>query len=365
MRLTGLELQNFRSHGNFSGQFGKESDTFYFLGDNARGKTNILEAIYLLALTKSFRVQTSTELVRWQDEYARVKGTFEDESGESLELEVFLGNPPQPKKVLKKNGVKISAENFIGNCQIVLFHPEDLNMLYLGPELRRRYLDILNLQVKKNYYRSLSLFKRALEQRNSLLKRVREGLAESSHLDVWDEQLAEHGTFITVERAKAVDFISRNIQEKYREISQKEERLSVIYKNSLEKVSYHELLKFDRKREIEAGITLHGPHRDDLVFSLNGRELEVHASRGEYRSLLLALKLIELDFYGQSTGNRPILLLDDVFSELDDLRKIKLIEAIKGCQTFITATGIDDVVMERFHSGIKIGIGVSDCVFTL
>ncbi|MFC1749728.1 DNA replication/repair protein RecF, partial [Pseudomonadota bacterium] len=178
MQLVKIQLENFRNYESLDLRFDDPGATSFIVGQNAQGKTNILEAIYLLALTKSFRTSHQEDLIKWESEYARVTGEFED----GQKLEVFLGNPPQPKRSLKKNEVKISAEKFIGNCQIVFFHPEDLNMLYLGPNLRRRYLDILNIQINKDYYRGLRSYKRVLEQRNSLLKGIRAGTSHESDL---------------------------------------------------------------------------------------------------------------------------------------------------------------------------------------
>ena len=213
MHLKRLTLENFRNYGSLDLRFDdekEEKEVSFIIGRNAQGKTNILEAIYLLALTKSFRTSRQEDLIKWGCEYARVKGEFEERT-----LEVFLGNPPQPKRVLKKNDVKIGAENFIGNCQIVFFHPEDLNMLYLGPDLRRRYLDILNIQINKNYFRALRSFKRVLEQRNSLLKNINAGTGKESDLEVWDDQLAQHGDFLTEERRKTVEFLNLHVTDVY------------------------------------------------------------------------------------------------------------------------------------------------------
>ena len=372
MHLDHLSLENFRNHGKLELDFNHGQRINYFIGPNAFGKTNILEAIYLLALTKSFRAAGLDDLIGWNCEYARVKGSLnsaddDTDIGDASELEVFLGNPPHPKKSLKKNGVKTTAENFIGNCKVVLFTPEDLNLLYLGPDLRRRYLDILNLQVKRDYYSALRNYKKTLEQRNSLLRLIKDGRARSAELDLWDEKLAEYGSKIILERAKTVGFFHEKLQEKYRQISQNREAMSVEYKCSgapllgsgTQNLSLGEIqtaftqkLGQNRTRDLEAGITTSGPHRDDLVFSLEGRNLVQHASRGEYRSIVLAMKILEMEYHAQISGTRPIVLLDDVFSELDDNRRSMLVSAIQHHQIFITSTKIGDHFIERTHKSL-------------
>lgn len=389
MRLTKLKIENFRNYESFSLNFDKQKHITYIIGPNAHGKTNILEAIYLLALTKSFRTNVINDMIKWGTDYGRITGTFDmsnttaDSNTDTLdelkvsatdskkeytiELQAFIGNPPNPRKALKKNGVKISAVNFIGNIQIVFFHPEDLNILYLGPDLRRKYLDILNIQIKPHYYAALRAYKRIMTQRNSLLKSIKDGHAKSHDLDIWDEQLAEQGSIIIYERESSIAFINERITRTYQNISKGEERVQALYKSIFKDGinNTHEdggapqdlvknppdpktpqqiaetllkILQTNRQRDLRAEFTTSGPHRDDIEFILNRLPLVKHASRGEYRSLLMALKLVELSFYEEKSKQKPILLLDDVFSELDPDRQKTLIEGIKGYQTILTST---------------------------
>jgi len=388
MKLLRLALEQFRNYPKLELEFADSDQVTYIVGQNAQGKTNILEAIYLLALTRSFRTSAQEDLILWQKDYCRVKGEFEgadqygggasgvdvagktgDAAGkggkaQTTTLEVFFGAPPQPKKSLKKNGVKISAENFIGTCKTVFFHPEDLNMLYLGPDLRRRYLDVLNLQLNKNYYRALRNYKRILKQRNALLKEIREGNARKADLEVWNEQLVKNGSVLISERAKTVIFLNDYLQDYYRKIAESDDKIAVSYKcmhghdardlsdiNEVKKI-YAAALIATEKIDLKAEITTVGPHRDDLEFLLNGRPLASSASRGEYRSLLLALKLLELKFFEDRSSEKPLLLLDDVFSELDLHRQKMLLEAIAGHQTIITTTHLDDILPARKHGGL-------------
>lgn len=398
MQLKKLILEKFRNYEKLELNFNPTEPMTYIIGQNAQGKTNILEAIYLLALTKSFRTGSNENLIQWGQQYCRIVGEFVENSATSTEpqeisprgetqtqgensttLEVFFGNPPQPLKSVKKNGAKSTIENFIGNCQTVFFHPEDLNMLYLGPDLRRRYLDLLNLQINKNYYRALRTFKQVIKQRNALLKEIKQGSAPRAELPVWNEQLATAGSILILERAKSVAFFRQYLEEYYQKIAESKDKIGIFYKNTvLEqtlpaeapsqsqlgqnlptgdqlKTAYLQSLEKAEKIDLQAEITTIGPHRDDLEFKLNNRPLAAHASRGEYRSLLLAMKLLEVKFFQEKSQTKPILLLDDVFSELDLNRQKMLLEAIEGHQTIVTATHLDQFTSQfaagRTHAG--------------
>lgn len=377
MYLQHIHLENFRNHQQLELDFHADQRINYLIGQNALGKTNLLESVYLLALTKSFRGQKSAELINWQSEYARVKADFGYDESEKMEtagqlrLEIFLGKPPHPLKVLKKNEVKTGTENFLGNLKVVFFHPEDLNVLYLGPDLRRRYLDVLIIQEKPSYYRALQSYKKTLEQRNALLRSIREGSASADALDVWDGQLADFGNILIRDRLEAVSFLKEKLQPAYHQISQGNEKIEISYKMSwagadrplsgqlspdrglLNETDFLAALAANRRRDIEAGVTTIGPHRDDLVISLNERPLHEHASRGEYRSIILALKILEMDYHHRISGIRPLVLLDDVFSELDDPRRSMLVSAIQDHQVLITSTKIGEHFIERTHRSLK------------
>ncbi len=363
MRLQKLILEQFRNYKNLELSFDPQEPMTYIVGPNAQGKTNILESIYLLALTKSFRTTKQQDMIGWEYEYARVKGIFEEdadeearsESPQSLELEAFLGKPPNPQKSFKKNQVKTGAANFIGNCQVVFFHPEDLNMLYLGPDLRRAYLNVISVQVNRKYFSSLRSYLKVLKQRNALLHAIKDQRATPGELDVWDEQLVEHGSYLMFERAQTIQYFQNQLASTYQKISEGDENVKIIYHHTLHDIEnpeelslqnwrahFSEQLDRTRPRDLQALVTTIGPHRDDLNFSFDGLNLAACASRGEYRSLLLALKLIELKFFEERSNQKPILLLDDVFSELDPKRQNLLLQAIEGHQTIITTTHLND-----------------------
>ncbi|MCC6643865.1 DNA replication/repair protein RecF [Candidatus Peregrinibacteria bacterium] len=350
--LKSLELENFRNYGRLRLDFKMEAGLTYLIGDNGQGKTNLLEAIYMLALGKSFRISDEESLIKWSTDFGRVRGVFGGSS-----MEIFLGRPPQPRRVFKVNEVKSSAVNFVGRLRAVFFHPEDLNVLYLGPDLRRRYLDIMILQKNRAYFTALRKFKRLKEQRNSLLWTIREGRGSVADLDIWDEQIVREAVIIWKGRAEALSFIAAHLTEKYESICGKKTDLRIGYLNNLdmgyemivstknlEEVYASELMA-SQDRDIASGHTQVGPHRDDMAIYLGGKPIMEHASRGEIRTILLALKLIEMDYFSED-GEQPILLLDDVFSELDHERQRYLLERVVNYQTFITTTK-DSVVINQ------------------
>lgn len=351
--LKSLELEDFRNYERLRLDFKTAAGLTYLIGDNGQGKTNLLEAIYMLALGKSFRVSDEESLIKWGADFGRVRGIFEGST-----MEIFLGKPPQPKRVFKINEVKSSAVNFVGRLRAVFFHPEDLNVLYLGPDLRRRYLDIMILQKDRAYFAALRKFKRLKEQRNSLLGAIREGRGNVADLDIWDEQIIREGAIIWKGRAIALSYMAERLADKYVSICGKKTDLRLGYLNSLdlgyemigatsnlEEVYASELMA-SQDRDIASGHTQVGPHRDDMVIYLGGKPIMEHASRGEIRTILLAMKLIEMDYFSED-GVKPILLLDDVFSELDHERQRYLLERVVDYQTFITTTKDSAVINQE------------------
>lgn len=366
--LKSLELEDFRNYERLRLDFKTAAGLTYLIGDNGQGKTNLLEAIYMLALGKSFRVSDEESLIKWGADFGRVRGIFEGST-----MEIFLGKPPQPKRVFKINEVKSSAVNFVGRLRAVFFHPEDLNVLYLGPDLRRRYLDIMILQKDRAYFAALRKFKRLKEQRNSLLGAIREGRGNVADLDIWDEQIIREGAIIWKGRAIALSYMAERLADKYESICGKKTDLRLGYLNSLdlgyeiigatsnlEEVYASELMA-SQDRDIASGHTQVGPHRDDMVIYLGGKPIMEHASRGEIRTILLAMKLIEMDYFSED-GVKPILLLDDVFSELDHERQRYLLERVVEYQTFITTTKDSAVInQEKLLAGEFIEIIGGEC----
>lgn len=372
MKLKKLQLENFRNYQKNFYEFPKDKDLIILTGPNGTGKTNFLEAIHLLSLGKSFRSLTQDDMVHWENDYLRCTADVQTDD-ENLDLEVFYSLSPIRKKNFKKNGVNLKNSEYLGNLLTVLFHPEDMNMLYQSPSLRRRYLDIVLSQTDKNYLIALSKYKKALKQRNVLLNQLRDahyGDNDTTKLEedllAWDDEIIEFGSTVILKRLDYVAFLNEKIEGIYQSISGDKEKISVEYSSKILKKSqandmksiskmYKDELFNRKKRDIFTAETTSGPHRDDLIFYLNGKNICSSASRGEFRTMLLTLKLAEIEFIKKRTGLNPILLLDDVFSELDRKRQKHLLKCIKGCQTIITTNSpLDD--KEMAHGSVLVEI---------
>lgn len=340
MRLKSLAINGFRNIRKVELAFDSEFPVFSFVGPNGHGKTNILEAIFLLAISKSFRTRENQDLIDFEWDYCALKGEVMKDD-DLLELELIITRQP-PKKTLKINGVQKKAADFVGSLNVVFFSPDDIGMIHLSPSIRRRYLDILLSQLDHDYLEASLKYQHALKQRNSLLKQIAEGKAKESDLEVWDDPIAEFGLSIIKKRADAIKQINKVAAKSYKEVSDNKDELTVKYSPSVDlmetKDRYLELLLAGRNRDIAIGSTQIGPHRDDLTFFCNDHDMALFASRGEWRSLILTLKFAEIDLLKEKTGYYPILLLDDVFSELDETRQKYLFNKIKHTQTFITTT---------------------------
>lgn len=324
------------------------------VGPNGIGKTNFLEAIYVLSLGKSFRSLNQENLIHWERDFMRLTGEIVSKD-DNEKLEVFYSNSPKKQKNFKKNGVNLKNSEYLGHLLTVLFQPEDLNMLYLNPQLRRRYLDVMLSQTDRKYLNALLKYKKVLKQRNALLAEIRTAQFEGKNTDrlmedlsAWDRELIQFGSLLTLKRLELTDFLNQNVESIYRKVSGGKESVIIEYSSKILKKTtgknieelYSSELFNRQKRDIFSAETTAGPHRDDLIFFLDGKEISRSASRGEIRTLLLALKLSEIDYIKQKTGKNPVLLLDDVFSELDRKRQKHLLKSIKDCQTIITTTDI-------------------------
>ena len=313
-----------------------------FLGRNAQGKTNILEAINFATLLKS-RASKESELIRWAQETAVVRiKFFKAEVSHTLAIEISAS---RPRRIFLDANL-IRPRELVGKLNSVLFSPEDLFLFKGSPVARRKFLDAQISQASPIYFFDLLKYNRIVEQRNVLLKKIRDGSAKANELELWDEQLALSAEKILRKRlssVKTLNLLAAAAQEK---ISSQEENLSLVYEmrgldeeeNIAEK--FFELLRAKRFDDIKNGATLKGPHRDDLKFFVNGRELKIFGSQGQLRTAALALKISELQFLKSETGEYPLLLLDDVMSELDGARREMLLEFLRRekIQTLITAT---------------------------
>lgn len=312
MILRDLTLTHFRSYAKRTFSF--SPTTTIIIGPNAAGKTNILEAIMLLATGKSFRADREVETIRWGSDIGRVTAR-----GDDTKLECVI---TQTGKKYLVNGIGRRQIDFVGNLRAVLFWPEDLELVTDSPGLRRRYLDSVLVQVDREYRRNLASYERGLRQRNRLLDLVNEGTAHPHQLLFWNQLLITSGGYVTDKRAAYLEFV--NTKPDYR----------VQYDKSV--ISEGRLAQY-ADAEIAAKATLVGPHRDDFSISKNNLDLGKYGSRGEQRLAVVWLKLAELTFIKQETGDSPILLLDDIFSELDEEHRAQVIALFGEQQTIVTS----------------------------
>lgn len=340
--LKHFELTNFRNYEKYSIDFAK---TMILVGPNGIGKTNILEAIYLLSTARSWRTNHDNETVRWQENVARIKGKIEDD--ERINIEMVIQKTPTPEhpqmKLVKINEVKKKLTDILGKLPTVLFSPEEIHLIDGAPMLRRRFLDILLCQIDKKYTLALLDLARIIRGRNKLLYYIKIRKSKVDELDFWDEKLVVLGTFIIKKRQGAIAKINKELTRKYQEISGMGESFGLKYKPTVLPENFSEILIANREREIENTATLFGPHRDDLVFLLENKDITTFGSRGEFRSAVLALKVAELEFLAAEKDETPLLLLDDIFSELDKNRRMHLAKIVEGQQTIITTTDLDHI----------------------
>jgi len=336
--IKSLELTNFRNYAKYAIDF---SDINIFIGPNGVGKTNIIESVWMLADGRSWRTKSDLEVIAWDKDFAKIYGKYGD-----TEIELILQKAiieKAPPKQLKINGVKHRLIDLLGEMPAILFSPEEIQMVAGAPNLRRRFLDIMLAQVNRKYTLALLDYTRVLKGRNKLLSMIKHGRGKPDELDFWDEKLAVTGKFLIKKRKEAIGIFNRDFSRTYQEISGGKEILKLIYKATVDEEKFEEFLVANRENEIEQEITAHGPHRDDFLIQLDGRNLATCGSRGEERSVVLALKILEIAFLTKEKEERPILLLDDIFSELDSDRRLHLAKIVGNQQTIITTTDLDHI----------------------
>lgn len=353
MRVKQLVLHNFRNYVNITIDF--TANVNIFLGPNAQGKTNLIEALYLAAMGRSHRTSVEQELIRWEQAGASVELVFFRQDVENSLIFKFVSGK---NKEILYNSHPLPVKEIIGSLNAILFSPEDLLLIKGAPVLRRRFLDNEISQANPVYYHQLLNFNKLLGQRNNLLKKIREGRADADLLSPWDAQLATVAASITQKRLESVKKLTMLANLHHRKLTGSKESLAVTYHLSgaaQEKIkNLHEWYEFQlarqRRQDIFSGSTGIGPHRDDLIFLVNGKNLRNFGSQGQQRTGVLALKLAELEFIKSETGEYPVLLLDDVMSELDAARRSELLLFIRErIQTFITAADA------QYFSQIKFG----------
>lgn len=345
MKINFIELRNFRNY-SFE-RFYLNDNLNILLGDNAQGKTNLLESIYFSCIGKSFKTKNEKEMIKNSCDYAKILINFEKNNGTNNILVEFKNN----QKYIKLNEINITKmSSLLGNLACVFFSPNELKLVKEAPEDRRRFLDIDISQINKQYYFSLVKYNKILKERNKLLKSSDDVNIIEQTLPIWDYQLADCASEIILYRLDFIKKLNTLSSKEHSYLSDNKEELIVEYsscgnfenksKQEIEEILLNKMLEA-REKDLRLKYTNIGPHRDDLKIYLNNLEIKSFGSQGQQRTALLSLKLAELEIFKEELGEYPLLLLDDVFSELDEGRKIRLFERVRNLQTIITTTKFD------------------------
>lgn len=363
MKLTNLQLQNFRNYESVQLEF--TDGVHVFIGENAQGKTNLMESIYALAMTKSHRTTNDKELIGWNKEFAMIKGTVE-KTATKTNLELQFSKKGKIAKVNYLEQKRLSS--YLGNLNVILFAPENLTLVKGSPQNRRKFVDMELGQMSSLYLYDLVEYNRVLKQRNTYLKQLAiKKKQPDEYLEVLSEMLSELASKIVFHRLDFMKQLEALAIPIHDQLSLGREKFSVSYQATIPledgltpsqmKEIYMNQFKKNQTREADQATTLIGPHRDDLIFYLNEVPVQTYGSQGQQRSTVLSLKLAEIELMKLSTGEYPLLLLDDVLSELDDDRQTHLIKAIENkVQTFITTTSLDGIKQQFINEPVVIPI---------
>lgn len=352
MYIKNVLLENFRNYEKQEISLNENINVIY--GNNAQGKTNIIEAIFLCAYGKSFRAKKDSELINFNSNNSKVEVSYSkiDREG-SIKAEIG------EKKTFFINGVKQNKiSDIIGKINVVIFTPDDIEIIKDGPQKRRRFLDMMISSLRPNYMHLLNSYNKILEQRNNYLRQIKLENKNPAMLDIWDEQLSEYSFKIYEYRKYFIDKISNSIEDIHSLITKSgKESIKIKYiSNSKDQNSFLENLKKSRAVDIKRGFTATGVHRDDFMIYINGRPVSIFGSQGQQRTTILTLKLCELKIVKEEIGDSPILLLDDYMSELDEKRRKSFLENIKGNQVIITCTDRIDLENENSIYYVENGI---------
>jgi DNA replication and repair protein RecF len=336
--ITNVSLLNFRNFNTLS--LNLRENLNIFSGANAQGKTNLLESIYLCATGRSQRTSLLKELIQFGSDSAHIKLTVRAGAANRIDLHLRKNE----KKGVAINGVAIkNIGDLFGVLYVVIFSPEDLNLIKSGPADRRRFMDMELCQLSKVYYYEIQQYVKALKQRNNLLKKIESAGGQlRDTLPVWDENLAAHGVKIIEHRKKFIESMSLLAGEKHAAITGGKEKLEIIYKPNVAAEDFAEKLAKNIRRDIQLGSSSIGVHKDDLLFLVNGSDGRVYGSQGQQRTAALSVKLAEIELIKKEKKLLPVLLLDDVMSELDESRQTYLVKKITEVQSLITCTGAED-----------------------
>ena len=345
MIIKSIDLKNFRNYDIEHIEFDEKTNIFY--GDNAQGKTNVLEAVFISGTTKSHKGSKDSEIIKFNETESHIKTII---SRKNIDYRIDMHIKKNRSKGIAINGVPVKKSiDLFGLVNIIFFSPEDLNIIKNGPSGRRKFMDMELCQLNKIYANSLINYNKALENRNKLLKDIglRPDLRDT--LDIWDEQVVRYGSEIILKRREFIEKLNLIIDPVHYKLSGEKERLTISYENSANEKNFRDELIKSREKDIRMKITEKGPHRDDIIFMINGIDIRTYGSQGQQRTTALSLKLAEIELVKEITGDSPVLLLDDVLSELDSNRQNHLLNSINDVQTVITCTGLDEFINNRFN----------------
>ena len=345
MIIESIELKNYRNYENLQLELSPGTNIFY--GDNAQGKTNILESVYVCCTTKSHKGSKDKEMIRFGEDEAHIKLTVRKQD---VPYRIDMHLKKNKAKGIAINGIPIrKASELFGIVNVVFFSPEDLNIIKNGPAERRRFLDLELCQLNKLYVHGLIQYNRVVTQRNKLLKELSFHPEYEETLDIWDLQLAQYGRQVIEYRTDFVKQLNEMIVGIHNQLSGGKEHLEIFYEPNVEAEKLEDALVKNRDSDLRQRTTGIGPHRDDISFIVNGIDIRRFGSQGQQRTAALSLKLAEIELVKYLVKDYPVLLLDDVLSELDGSRQEHLLAGIDHIQTMITCTGLEDFVNNRFQ----------------
>jgi DNA replication and repair protein RecF len=343
-------LKNYRNYSSLELNFDNKVNVF--IGLNAQGKTNLMESIHVLAFAKSHRTTNDKELIKWDEEYAKIEGSIQKRNSTDI-LQLILSKKGKKARVNLIEKARLSE--YVGNFNVVMFAPEDLNLVKGSPQVRRKFIDMELGQISPVYIYNLSTYQKVLLQRNNYLKKLSiKETTDLTTLDILTEQMVELAAKIVDKRLQFITLLENWAKGIHSDITNGIENLSINYKSSInvsEKLElskmiqeYYDYYEKNKEREIYRGVTLFGPHRDDLELLVNSKDVQIYGSQGQQRTVALSLKLAEIELIKTETNEYPVLLLDDVLSELDNSRQTHLLDTIQNkVQTFVTTTNIDGI----------------------
>lgn len=345
MIIKSLDLADFRNYSYLNINFSDKVNILY--GDNAQGKTNILEAIYLISTTKSHKGSKDKDIINFEKEEAHIRTYIEKDN---IPTRVDMHLRKSKTKGIAIDGKKIKkATELLGLLNVVFFSPEDLSIIKNGPAERRRFVDMELCQLDQFYLYNLNSYLKIINQRNKLLKDLYFNPELKETLNIWDAQLVSFGSKIIERRILFVEQLNEIIKDIHYKLSGGKEEIKIVYEPDVSMEEFYKKLEDSKDKDIKTKQTNVGPHRDDFSFMVNGIDIRKFGSQGQQRTAALSLKLSEIEIVKKITGDKPVLLLDDVLSELDSNRQNYLLKSIGDIQTIITCTGLDDFVNNQFE----------------